>query len=98
MTPPSRSWSGRTDLGLAAGILLLLDVLRVWLPSIITIFGPAASTPAELMGAFALAWFVAGVAAVPAIRFAAPRFGPRRLTLVAASILALGRLALVFVH
>ncbi|MFI5914923.1 endonuclease/exonuclease/phosphatase family protein [Dactylosporangium sp. NPDC051541] len=90
MTPPSRSWSGRTDLGIAAGILLLLDVLRVWLPSIITIFGQAASTPAELMGAFALAWFVAGVAAVPAIRFIKP--------IVPVLILVLGRLALVFVH
>ncbi|WP_433079155.1 endonuclease/exonuclease/phosphatase family protein [Dactylosporangium sp. CA-052675] len=94
MTPPSRSWSAKTDVATAAGILLLLDVLRVWLPSIITIFGQAASTPAELMGAFALAWFVAGVAAAPL----ANRLGPRRLALTAGVILALARLALVFVH
>ena len=50
---------------LALGILLLTDVLRVWLPSIITIFGQAASTPAELMGAFALLWFLAAFAAPP---------------------------------
>lgn len=30
---------------LALGVLLLIDVLRVWLPGIITIFGQAASTP-----------------------------------------------------
>ena len=33
----------------------LLDVLRVWTPSLITIFGRAAETPPELIGAFALA-------------------------------------------
>ncbi|GAA3296311.1 endonuclease/exonuclease/phosphatase family protein [Dactylosporangium vinaceum] len=68
----------------------MVDVLRVWLPSIITIFGQAASTPAELMGAFALAWFIAGVAAVPAIRLLKP--------LLPLVLLVLGRLALVFVH
>src|SRR4051794_15836045 len=94
MTPLSRSWSARTDLATAAGILLLLDVLRVWLPSIITIFGQAASTPAELMGAFALAWFIAGVAAAAL----ADRLGPRRVALAAAVLLAVARLALVFVH
>ncbi|WP_433049625.1 endonuclease/exonuclease/phosphatase family protein [Dactylosporangium sp. CS-033363] len=94
MTPPSRSWSGKTDVATAAGVLLLLDLLRVWLPSIITIFGQAASTPAELMGAFALAWFVAGVAAAPL----ANRLGPRRLALAAGALLVLARLALIFVR
>ncbi|WP_238015097.1 endonuclease/exonuclease/phosphatase family protein [Dactylosporangium sp. AC04546] len=90
MTPPSRSSFARTDtLALAAGILLLVDLLRVWLPSIITIFGQAASTPAELMGAFAFAWFAAPFALV---RFA------RRLAFVAAAGLAAARFALVFVH
>ncbi|MET7399491.1 endonuclease/exonuclease/phosphatase family protein [Dactylosporangium sp. NPDC005572] len=90
MTPPSRSSFARTDtLALAAGTLLLVDLLRVWLPSIITIFGQAASTPAELMGAFAFAWFAAPFALV---RFA------RRLAFVAAAGLAVARLALVFVH
>ncbi|WP_426506570.1 endonuclease/exonuclease/phosphatase family protein [Dactylosporangium sp. McL0621] len=94
MTPPSRSWSAKTDVATAAGILLLVDLLRVWLPSIITIFGQTASTPAELMGAFAFAWFVAGVAAAPLAR----RLGPRRLALVAGAVLVLARLALIFVH
>ncbi|GGM80684.1 endonuclease/exonuclease/phosphatase family protein [Dactylosporangium sucinum] len=90
MTPPSRSSFARTDtLALAAGILLLVDLLRVWLPSIITIFGQAASTPAELMGAFAFAWF--------AVPFALVRFA-RRVSFVAAAGLATARLALVFVH
>ncbi|UWP81114.1 endonuclease/exonuclease/phosphatase family protein [Dactylosporangium fulvum] len=92
MTPPSRLSFARTDtLALAAGTLLLVDLLRVWLPSIITIFGQAASTPAELMGAFALVWFVAAFAAVPLAR---------RLPLVAvgAAGLAAARLALVVVH
>ncbi|GAA4253909.1 endonuclease/exonuclease/phosphatase family protein [Dactylosporangium darangshiense] len=94
MTPPFRSWFGRTDLAVAAGVLLLVDVLRVWLPSIITIFGQAASTPAELMGAFALAWFVGAAAAVPL----AARLGPPRVALAGAVGLACARLALIFVH
>ncbi|MER7009334.1 endonuclease, partial [Dactylosporangium sp. NPDC000555] len=98
MTPPSRSWSARTEhattIATAAGILLLVDLLRVWLPSIITIFGQAASTPAELMGLFALAWFVAAVGTVPL----AARIGVRRVALAGALGLAAARLALVFVH
>jgi endonuclease/exonuclease/phosphatase family metal-dependent hydrolase len=73
------------------GVLLLVDVLRVWLPSIITIFGQAASTPAELLGAFALMWFVLAFLAPPLARFA----GAARLGLVAALVLAGCRLALV---
>ncbi len=75
-------------------MLLFIDVLRVWLPSIITIFGQAASTPAELLGAFGLAWFLAGVAAPPLAR----TFGPRQVA--GAGAIALGglRAALLFVH
>ncbi|MET0767130.1 MAG: endonuclease/exonuclease/phosphatase family protein [Aeromicrobium sp.] len=40
---------------LAGGLWLLVDVLRMWTPSLITIFGRAAETPPELIGAFALA-------------------------------------------
>ncbi len=41
---------------LVAGVLwVFLDVVRMWTPSLITIFGRAAETPAELIGAFALA-------------------------------------------
>ncbi|GAB3955535.1 hypothetical protein GCM10027614_65160 [Micromonospora vulcania] len=50
---PSRSADGKrapvryrlfTTGSLALGVILLIDVLRVWLPGIITIFGQAAST------------------------------------------------------
>ncbi|MEU8425320.1 endonuclease/exonuclease/phosphatase family protein [Micromonospora sp. NPDC048835] len=75
---------------LALGVLLLIDVLRVWLPGIITIFGQAASTPAELMGAFALGWFVLAMAAPVVVR----RVGARPVTVVAAVALAVARLAL----
>ncbi len=42
------------------GFWLLIDLLRVWTPSLITIFGQAASTPAELMGGFAFAVVLVG--------------------------------------
>jgi endonuclease/exonuclease/phosphatase family metal-dependent hydrolase len=75
---------------LALGVILLIDVLRVWLPGIITIFGQAASTPAELMGAFALGWFVLALA-TPAL---VGRLGARPVTVAAAVLLAAARLAL----
>ncbi|MCG5471053.1 endonuclease/exonuclease/phosphatase family protein [Micromonospora sp. LAH09] len=75
---------------LALGVLLLIDVLRVWLPGIITIFGQAASTPAELMGAFALGWFVLALGAPAVVR----RIGARPVTVAAAVLLAAARLAL----
>ncbi|MEU8287360.1 endonuclease/exonuclease/phosphatase family protein [Micromonospora sp. NPDC048905] len=75
---------------LALGVILLIDVLRVWLPGIITIFGQAASTPAELMGAFALGWFVLALGAPAVVR----RVGARPVTVVAAVALAVARLAL----
>ncbi|WNM40674.1 endonuclease/exonuclease/phosphatase family protein [Micromonospora halotolerans] len=75
---------------LALGVVVLLDVLRVWLPSIITIFGRAAETPAELLGAFALGWFVLALAAPVLLR----RPGARPVGLVAAGVLAAARLAL----
>ncbi len=84
----------RRHVALAAGVLLLIDVLRVWLPSIITIFGQAASTPAELLGAFGLAWFLAGFAASPLAR----TLGPRRVAGAAAVALAGLRAALLVVH
>ncbi|WP_326628693.1 endonuclease/exonuclease/phosphatase family protein [Nonomuraea fuscirosea] len=43
---------------LALGIVVLFDVLRVFLPSLITLFGRAGETPAELMGLYAAAWFI----------------------------------------
>ncbi len=52
MTSKDERWSVAL---LAGGLWLLTDVLRVWTPSLITIFGRAAETPPELIGAFALA-------------------------------------------
>ncbi|MFG3601829.1 endonuclease/exonuclease/phosphatase family protein [Micromonospora chersina] len=75
---------------LALGVAVLLDVLRVWLPSIITIFGQAAETPAELLGAFALGWFVLALTAPVLVR----RLGARPARLAAAGLLAVTRLAL----
>ncbi|MEU8331012.1 endonuclease/exonuclease/phosphatase family protein [Micromonospora sp. NPDC048839] len=75
---------------LALGVILLIDVLRIWLPGIITIFGQAASTPAELMGAFALGWFVLALGAPAVVR----RVGARPVTVAAAVALAVARLAL----
>ncbi|MGW4156630.1 endonuclease/exonuclease/phosphatase family protein [Micromonospora chersina] len=75
---------------LALGVVVLLDVLRVWLPSIITIFGQAAETPAELLGAFALGWFVLALAAPVLVH----RLGARPTRLAAAGLLAATRLAL----
>ena len=89
-----KSFVVRRHAALAAGVLLLIDVLRVWLPSIITIFGQAASTPAELLGAFGLAWFLAGFAAPPLAR----TLGPRRVAAAAAIALAVLRAALLVVH
>lgn len=47
-------------LAVAAIVWLAIDLLRSWTPLLITVFGRAAQTPAELIGAFAL-----GVTAVP---------------------------------
>lgn len=74
----------------ALGTVLLVDVLRVFLPSIITIFGQAASTPAELLGAFALVWFLLPLAAPPLAR----RVGPGRVLAGAAVLLGVARLVL----
>ncbi|MEU4791049.1 endonuclease/exonuclease/phosphatase family protein [Micromonospora tulbaghiae] len=79
-----------STLALALGIAILLDVLRVWLPSIITLFGQAAETPAELLGAFALGWFLLALAAPSLVR----RIGAGPVGLVAAGVLAVARLAL----
>ncbi|WP_341719499.1 endonuclease/exonuclease/phosphatase family protein [Micromonospora sp. FIMYZ51] len=75
---------------LALGLVVLMDVLRVFLPSVITIFGQAASTPAELLGAFALGWFVLAFAA-PAL---VARVGAVPVGLASAALLGTARLAL----
>ncbi|MFD9949546.1 endonuclease/exonuclease/phosphatase family protein [Nonomuraea sp. NPDC059023] len=48
----------RGPLLLGLGVTLLFDVLRVFLPSLITLFGRAGETPPELMGLYAAVWFI----------------------------------------
>jgi hypothetical protein len=43
---------------LALGIVVLFDVLRVFLSSVITLSGRAGETPPELMGLYVAAWFI----------------------------------------
>ncbi|MEU0488690.1 endonuclease/exonuclease/phosphatase family protein [Nocardiopsis sp. NPDC006139] len=74
----------------AVGTVLFLDALRVFLPSLTTLFGRAGETPAELMGLYALAWFLAPVPFVAAARY----LDPWRTALAAGAVLAAGRLAL----
>jgi endonuclease/exonuclease/phosphatase family metal-dependent hydrolase len=52
----------------AAITFLLVELLRVWLPSVTFVFGRAGSTPATTMGLFAAAWFVVPLLAVPLLR------------------------------
>jgi endonuclease/exonuclease/phosphatase family metal-dependent hydrolase len=52
----------------AATTFLLVEILRVWLPSVTFVFGRAGSTPATTMGLFAAAWFVVPLLAAPLLR------------------------------
>ncbi len=74
---------------IALGVLLLVDVLRVWLPSLITIYGAAGSTPPERIGAFALVWFVVPFLAIPLAWW----IGADRLAFAAALVLAFAKFA-----
>jgi endonuclease/exonuclease/phosphatase family metal-dependent hydrolase len=76
----------------ALGVAILIDIMRIFLPSLITVFGSAGSTPAELIGAFALAWFLAAFLVVPAARLVRPAL----LAVVGASLLIAGRAVLQF--
>lgn len=84
------SWTRRGWLTTAAALLtfVLIDVLRVWLPSIVHVYGSAGSTPATRMGAFAAIWFLLPV--VPALAVRA--IGPARLWRFAVPILLLARI------
>jgi hypothetical protein len=57
---------------IALGVLMLVGVLRAWLPSLVTVYGDAGSTPAVQLGGFALLWFVLAFAAVPLAAWWAP--------------------------
>lgn len=72
----------------AAALWMFLDVLRMWTPSLITIFGRAAETPPELIGAFAL-----GCAALPLLLVLV---GRRTGTGLALGCLLLARVGLAF--
>lgn len=56
----------------AAGSFLLLDGLRIWMPSLTTIFGSAGTTSAFTLAAFAFSWPLAAIFALP---LAASRIG-----------------------
>ncbi|WP_432931550.1 endonuclease/exonuclease/phosphatase family protein [Microbispora sp. CA-135349] len=58
---------------LVTGVALLFDVVRVFLPSLITLYGRAGETAPASMGMYAALWFVLPFAAVPAARLASPR-------------------------
>ncbi|MEU6430105.1 endonuclease/exonuclease/phosphatase family protein [Microbispora sp. NPDC046973] len=58
---------------LMTGVALLFDVVRVFLPSLITLYGRAGETDPASMGLYAALWFVLPFAAVPAARLASPR-------------------------
>ncbi|MDR2997613.1 MAG: hypothetical protein LBU78_05795, partial [Microbacterium sp.] len=51
---------------------LLIDLWRLWTPSLITLFGRAAETPPEIMGAYALLVMALPLAIVVFVRRAAP--------------------------
>ncbi|WP_062441951.1 endonuclease/exonuclease/phosphatase family protein [Herbidospora daliensis] len=68
------------------GLLLLMDAVRVLLPSLITIYGQAGDTPPEQLGLFAALWFVLPVLAL--------LISPRWALLGGAAVLAAGRVAL----
>lgn len=76
----------------AFGTVLLLDVLRVFLPSLITLFGQAGATSPELVGAYALAWFLVPLPFVALAR----RLPPLGVALAAGAALAVGRVGLQF--
>ncbi|MGI5491700.1 endonuclease/exonuclease/phosphatase family protein [Microtetraspora malaysiensis] len=79
-----------TPVAIALGVLLLTDVLRVFLPSLITLYGRAGETPPEQMGLFAALWFALPFAATPIARLA----GVRPILLFGAVALVAARIGL----
>ena len=86
MTTKGDRWSVAL---LAGGLWLLIDVERVWTPSLITVFGRAAETPAELIGAFALACGAAPLLLLLALP------GTERTARVALALLLVARVCLL---
>ncbi|WP_433217991.1 endonuclease/exonuclease/phosphatase family protein [Microtetraspora malaysiensis] len=79
-----------TPVAIALGVLLLSDVLRVFLPSLITLYGRAGETPPEQMGLFAALWFALPFAAAPVARLT----GVRPILLFGAVALVAARIGL----
>lgn len=84
----------RATLRTMFGVAILIEALRVFLPSLITVYGRAGDTPAQQMGIFALAWFAAALVPVLLATFVSRRL----LMLVAAAVLIVGRLGLQLTH
>lgn len=76
----------------ASVTVLLLGVLRAWLPSVVHVYGDAGSTPAVQMGLFALAWFLVPVPVALLVR----RLGAKVFWRLGVAVLAIGRVALQF--
>ncbi len=68
--------------------LTFVEILRVWLPSVLFVVGDAGETPAAVMGAFALGTLALGLAGAAAL----DRLPPRALWLTGVAVLVLGRL------
>lgn len=60
-------------LAVVIAVWLLTDLWRMFTPSLITLFGRAAETPAEVMGAYALAVMACPLLLLAFIKHAAPR-------------------------
>jgi endonuclease/exonuclease/phosphatase family metal-dependent hydrolase len=71
-------------------VALLIDLLRVFLPSLLTIFGEAGSTPAAQLGGFAAVWFVLGLAVLPLLL----KMPARLLAMLGAALMVIARLTL----
>jgi len=75
---------------IALGMVVLTDVLRVFLPSLITLFGQAGGTPPEYMGLYALAWFAAPMLVIPLSRIVSARL----IMIAGAAVLVAARILL----
>lgn len=72
----------------ALATLVLLELLRLWLPSLIFIFGVTGETPATTLGAFAVVWFL-----VPLLlTVTTGRVGTGRLAVGAVAVVSVARL------
>lgn len=84
--------TNRRQWQVALGTVVFVDVLRVFLPSLITLFGQAGGTPPEHMGLFALLWFALPLT-VPLLAQAIP---PRMIATAAGVGLIATRIVLQF--